>query len=93
MPFLLSISLLGELVTQRVRKCTLRQRYWIKYLLQRDLKGSFKLFHNKFHEANYFGAQISKTKFKMVGVKVVFLCMILSEHKKIKTLSQMEKET
>ena len=63
------------------------------FITERDLKGSFKLFHNKFHEINYFGAQISKTKFKMVGVKVVFLCIILSEHKKTKTLSQMEKET
>ena len=63
------------------------------FITERDLKGSFKLFHNKFHEINYFGAQISKTKFKMVGAKVVFLCIILSEHKKTKTLSQMEKET
>lgn len=63
------------------------------FITERDLKGSFKLVHNKFHETNYFGAQISKTKFKMVGVKVVFLCIILSEHKKTKTLSQMEKET
>ena len=61
------------------------------FITERDLKGSFKLVHNKFHETNYFGAQISKTRLKLVGAKVVFLCIILSEHKKQKLSARWKK--